>query len=161
VAKSTLTTVQRKLAADVNEIVARTLFDKDVSGLSDRLFTVRNWNLYSREFPILDVGFRTAGRIELRLRLVTKNWNDEPPSVDILNSEGEFLTRAPQYPGGPFNNNAHPSTGRPFVCMAGIKEYHTHPSHSNDAWANYKGKADYTLGGILTQLWNAWLKTTP
>ena len=132
----------------MNEIVSRTLFDRDISGLSDRLLTVRNWNLYSREFPILDVGLRAVGRAELRLRLVTKNWNDEPPSVEILNNEGEFLTRLPQYPGSPFNNNAHPRTGRPFVCMAGINEYHTHPSHSNDAWANYKDKADYHWAGF-------------
>jgi hypothetical protein len=143
----------------MNEAVSRALFERDVSGLSDRLLTSRNWKLYSREFPVLDVGFRAEGRPELRLRLIGKNWNDEPASVELLDGAGEFLKQAPQHPGSVFNNAAHPATGRPFVCMVGTREYHTHPSHVNDSWENYKAKV--TLGGLLTQLWNAWLKCKP
>jgi len=143
----------------MNEAVSRALFERDVSGLSERLLTSRNWKLYSREFPVLDVGFRAEGRPELRLRLGVKNWNEEPASVELLNSAGEFLIQAPQHPGSVFNNGAHPATGRPFVCMAGTLEYHTHPSHVNDSWENFKNKV--TLGSLLTQLWSAWLKSKP
>jgi hypothetical protein len=45
--------------------------------------------------------------------------------------------------------------------MAGAREYHTHSSHVNDLWDNYKHRGGYDLGGILHQLWSAWLKTTP
>jgi Predicted metal binding domain len=156
-----LITAHGKAAAGVNEIISRGLFERDVSGLGERLLTSRNWKLYSREFPVLDVGFCAVGRPELRLRLVAKNWNEEPASVELLNSVGEFLAEAPQYPGSVFNNSAHPATSRPFVCMTGALEYHIHPSHVNDSWENYKNRAAYTLGAILTQLWNAWLKSTP
>jgi hypothetical protein len=145
----------------MNELVSRALFERDVSGLRGRLLTSRKWMLYSREYPVLDVGFRAESRQELRLRLVAKNWNEEPASVELLNSEGEFLTEAPRHPSGVFNNSAHPVTGRPFVCVAGAREYHIHPSHVNDSWENYKNRVAYTLGGILTQLWNAWLKSIP
>jgi hypothetical protein len=145
----------------MNEAVSNALFQRDVQGLSERLLASRNWKLYGNEFPILDVGFRAEGRVELRVRLVAKNWNDEPPSVELLNSAGEFLTQLPRHPGSVFNNGIHPATGRPFVCMAGAREYHIHSSHVNDSWENYKRKAAYTLGGILTQLWNAWLKSPP
>lgn len=152
--------VREKAAAEMNEAVSRALFERDVSGLSERLLTSRNWNLYGREFPILDVGFRAKSRPELRLRLVAKNWNEGPASVELLNNAGEFLAQAPQYPGSSiFNNGPHPATGRPFVCMAGTHEYHAHPSHLNDSWENYKSKV--TLSGLLTQLWNAWLKSKP
>jgi hypothetical protein len=142
----------------MNEALSRALFDKDAGSLSERLLTSRNWNLYNREFPVLDVGLRSAARQEFRVRLVARNWNEEPPSAELLNQSGEFLLQVPQRPGGIFNNSAHPATGRPFVCMAGVREYHIHPSHVNDNWENYKNKSGYNLGGILTQLWNAWLK---
>jgi hypothetical protein len=145
----------------MNEAVSKALFRRDVIGLSGRLLTSRNWQLYSKEFPVLDVGFRAQGRAELRVRLLATNWNYEPTSIELLNSAGEFLMQLPHHPGGVFNNGRHPATGRPFVCMAGAREYHIHPSHVNDSWENYRRRTAYTLGGVLTQLWNAWLKSSP
>lgn len=143
----------------MNEAASRVLFDLDVAGLSKRLLASRNWMLYSREFPVLDVGFRAANRAEFRLRLIAKDWNDQPPSAELLNGSGEFLKQLPQYPGGIFHNGNHPSTGRPFICMAGTLEYHTHSSHISDAWENYKKKDAYKLGGIATQIWEGWQKS--
>jgi hypothetical protein len=42
--------------------------------------------------------------------------------------------------------------------MRGSREYHTHESHISDIWDNYRGMPEFSLGGIITQLWNAWLK---
>jgi len=28
----------------------------------------------------------------------------------------------------------HPKTGRPFLCVRGTRQYHTHPQHSGDSW---------------------------
>ncbi len=42
--------------------------------------------------------------------------------------------------------------------MRGAREYHTHPSHVGDVWESVKASSSFTLGGILTQLWHAWLK---
>lgn len=149
-----------KAAAEMNEALSKELFEQDLSGLADRLLTLRNWKIYTREFPILDVGFRATERPELRIRIIANNWNDEPASVELRDVKGEFLSKAPQIPGSSlFNNGPHPATGRPFVCMIGTREYHTHPSHLNDSWDNYKKK--FTLGGLLTQLWNGWLKAQP
>ena len=145
----------------MNEIASKALFEREVAGLTERLLTSRNWKVHSKEFPILDVGFRAPHRAEFRLRLVTKNWNDLPPSAELLNADGEFLKHLPQYPGSIFNNSTHPSTGRPFICMAGTLEYHTHPSHLNDSWDNYKSKDAYNLGGIATQIWKGWLRASP
>ena len=145
----------------MNEAASKALFDRDVAGLSDRLLASRNWKLYGKEFPVLDVGFRAENRPELRLRLIARNWNDQPPSAELLNSDGEFLKQLPQYQNGVFNNGNHPATGRPFICMAGMLEYHTHSSHVGDSWENYKKRDAYTLGGIATQIWKGWLKASP
>lgn len=145
----------------MNEAASKALFEHDVAGLTDRLLTSRNWSLLGKGFPVLDVGFRAENRVMFRLRLIAQNWNDEPPSIELLNDAGEFLTQLPRHPGNVFNNGAHPATGRPFVCMAGAREYHIHSSHTGDSWENYKKRDGYTLGGILTQLWNAWLKSLP
>ena len=42
--------------------------------------------------------------------------------------------------------------------MRGAREYHTHPSHVGEPWELLKESSSYSLGGILTQLWNAWQK---
>jgi hypothetical protein len=145
----------------MNEAAARALFERDVAGLSQRLLTSRNWKLYSKEFPVLDVGFRAENRAEFRLRLVARDWNDRPPSAELLNQDGEFLKQLPQYPSGIFHNANHPLVGRPFICMAGTLEYHTHSSHLGDSWENYKKRDAYTLGGIATQIWKGWQRASP
>jgi hypothetical protein len=150
-----------RAAAAMNEAASRVLFERDVAGLTERLLTSRNWKLYSKEFPILDVGFHVQNRAEFRLRLVARNWNELPPSAELLNEGGEFLKQLPQYPGGIFHNSNHHSTGRPFICMAGTLEYHTHPNHISDSWENYKKRDAYTLGGIATQIWKGWLRSSP
>jgi Predicted metal binding domain len=109
----------------------------------------------------LEVGFQATERAEMRVRLIAKNWNDEPPSVELLDGDGNYLSpeRIPQNSVNIFHRDLHPATGRPFVCMAGAREYHIHTGHVSDSWDNYKRKEAYTLGGITTQLWNAWLKS--
>jgi hypothetical protein len=156
-----LTTVHEKEEEAMNEVASKALFDLEAIGLSERLLAVRSWKMYNKEFPVLDVGFGSDSRAEFRVRLIAANWNDEPPIVELLTSTGEFLTKLPRHPGSVFNDSRHPATGRPFVCMAGAREYHTHPSHLYDSWDNYRRQDRYKLGGILTQLWNAWLKSAP
>jgi len=144
----------------MNEAASKALFDDDAGKIVQRLLDARNWKLYSREFPILDVGFVAPALKEMRVRLIAKNWNDMAPSIELLDSAGTYLTAEslPKNSGSLFNGGAHPSTRRPFVCMAGSLEYHTHGSHITDGWENYKHRDSHTLGGIVTQLWNAWRK---
>jgi hypothetical protein len=137
---------------------AKALFDEEVAKLTPALAARRGWLLHALDFPLIDCSFTAPGRTTLRLRLQCDNWNDLPPSVGLHNADGSFLTAMPNNPTGVFNMGPHPSTNRPFVCMRGAREYHTHPSHIADAWENLKSNSSYSLGGILTQLWNAWQK---
>lgn len=45
----------------------------------------------------------------------------------------------------------HPTTGKPFLCLRGIREYHEHPQHSGDDWLLYRG--GMSLFSIAMSLW--------
>ncbi len=146
----------------VNELAARALFNLEAENVA-RLVQARHGILYSREFPVLDIGMRAAQRPELRLLVDATDWNDRPPSMALLSATGDRLPSGlvPRHPGGVFNSNAHPVTGHPFVCMAGVLEYHTHTSHLQDHWSNYRDRSSHSLAGIVIQVWNAWLHSSP
>lgn len=137
---------------------ARALFEQDVSKLSSELCRRRGWTLHDTAFPSIDCSFNEKSRTILRVMLLCDDWNDQPPSISLRASDGALLTKLLSNPTGVFNPGAHPQTGLPFVCMRGAREYHTHPSHVGDRWESLKDNDRYTLGGILTQLWNAWQK---
>jgi len=142
----------------MHELASRALFDEQIKGLA-RIAKMRGWTIFNVGYPIIDVGFSAAAaRKDIRVRMVCTDWNELPPSIELLAHSGEFLAEILTDPKGIFNNSKHPSTGRPFICTIGSREYHTHSSHLNDHWSNYKGKPGYDLGGILTQVWNAWEK---
>ncbi len=149
----------------MNALGAKALFDAAVELLDARVLASRGWVMHDRAFPSLDLSFRDPARQELRLRLGCNDWNDSPPSVNLLAPDGSFLTALPTMRPGSgstiFNGGAHPRTGRPFVCMIGICEYHDHSSHKDDLWSNYKGQDGYTLGNIIERLWNGWWRFWP
>lgn len=47
---------------------------------------------------------------------------------------------------------SHPPANIPFVCLPGVREYHSHPAHTNDLWLNRRGKGEGSLGFIIDQL---------
>lgn len=139
---------------------AKALFDADVCNLTPALTRRRGWIIHATSFPVLDCSFTAINRTILRLQLHCDDWNDRPPSITLHNADGAFLNAHADNPTGVFNNSPHPTTQRPFICMRGSREYHTHPSHLTDLWDALKEQSSYTLGSILTQLWNAWQKGT-
>jgi putative metal binding uncharacterized protein len=147
----------------VNATAAKALFDDAVSKFDERLLASREWVVHSRQFPVLDLSFRSSARQELRLRLTCDDWNDTPPSVALQVPDGGALATLPTLRQGSsfFNAGPHPSAGRPFVCTPGVREYHVHPSHVTDHWSNYKTLESFTLGGIVTQIWRGWEKLWP
>ena len=147
----------------MNAIGAKAIFDAAMEHFSPRILASRGWVVHSCEFPTLDLSFREPVRQELRLRLTFDDWNDSPPSVDLLMPDGSFWTNLPPMNAGAniFNTSGHPRTGRPFVCMAGTREYHEHPSHLNDLWSSYKASDGYKLGNIVERLWNGWRRFWP
>jgi hypothetical protein len=140
--------------AAVHEVLAQANFEADVANLSDAMAVSYGIIINARSFPVLDVTINHTR--SLRLRMVADNWDDLPPSIELLNPDGSSLSSP--VPGGVFNPSVHPNTGRPFVCMRGSREFHTYPTHRHEAWAQYRGQDGMGLVGILLQLATAWRK---
>lgn len=143
----------------MNTSLSKAIFEKQTSGLSGTLLEIRSWQINECLYPILDVTFNSTSRKPLRIRMDCENYNEEPASIQLLNPDGTFLVNAPNGH-GVINNSCHPKTNHPFICSPGSREYHQHPSHTNDNWDNYKDHSSYDLGGMLTQIYNSWNKTT-
>lgn len=145
----------------MNRTASQALFEDQIKHLEGATLDSRKWRVFSRAFPLLDVAFEHDGRIPMRVQMHCDDWNELPPSIILATIDGDPLKPLPTGPTGIFHQGPHPKTGRPFICMAGAREYHTHDSHLADLWDNYKNRSGYDLGGILHQIWSAWMKSTP
>lgn len=145
----------------MNAELSRHLFESSAKAISGRVATLRNWKILSTEFPVLEIAFVAEGRRELRIRLKCDGWDTCPPSVELCDSEGNRLKRCDGYvkTGKQFNAGPYKDTGLPFVCMAGIREYHT--LHHNHRWEDIKSDSRYRLEEIVQQLWSAWKAEQP
>ncbi len=137
---------------------SKALFEEEAKHLTPALFERRRWVLHALAYPLINMSFTAPGRTPLRLTFRFDDWNDLPPSIRLENSDGVPLQTILPNPTGIFHAGPHDTTRLPFVCMRGAREYHTHPSHIGDLWEPLRGKSRYTLGGIITQVWNGWLK---
>lgn len=144
--------------AAVHEAASRALFAQEVDSLTPDLAGRRRWLLNGVHYPVLDCTFSGFEQEPLRVRLTCDDWNTQPPRMDLLDASGEFLLELPNGTINVFNRSKHPDTGRPFVCMRGSREYHTHPSHRSDMWEQLRSDPAYSLPGLLFQLWQAWRK---
>jgi hypothetical protein len=143
----------------MNRALSQAVFDEQTKNLADsRLLETRLWVINEINYPKVDITFKQPGRKPFRVRLDCSQWDFVPPAVELFAEDGSYLSRLPSG-SGVLNQGPHPTTGRPFICTPGALEYHIHPSHINDHWDNYKSKSSFNLGGIITQIWNAWRKT--
>jgi len=140
------------------DALSRAAFEADISLLDPIAARRLGWTVMTADYPVFDVIFNHATAEPLRLRLDCGQWDELPPSVELLKADGTPVTAAPPNVGGVFHPGHHPSTGRYFVCMRGAREYHTHPSHLNESWSNYRGTSGNDLIGIIGQLYRAWKK---
>ncbi len=148
------------------EALSRALFDRQVGSLDRRFVERRGWTVVTAQYPVLDVIFNHPTRPPLRLRMTCVEWDDLPPSIELLTADGAYIP--PSLPadhpysyvftGGSsiFNSGPHPNTNRPFICMRGSLEFHTHSSHLQESWDNYRRVSGNDLLGLLEQLWQVW-----
>ncbi|WP_316213767.1 MULTISPECIES: putative metal-binding protein [unclassified Bradyrhizobium] len=136
----------------VHEALAKANFERDVAMLTDSIAARLQLIVHSRDYPILDVTVEHTKAVRFRLR--GDNFDELPPAIAILKPDGQPWTGP--LPGGVFNAGPHSSQGGPFICMRGAREYHTHSSHVNDRWENYRGQDGMGIVGILMQLAGVW-----
>lgn len=138
----------------------------------------RGWFLLKAEWPealVLLASKKTSPpSIVTAVRFDYTNYDAEPPSVRfidpfsghlLLNKElpvrlnravGEQEVPLP-VPGGPMVQmrmaqdlmQAHSPDEPPFLCIAGVKEYHDHPGHSGDPWTIHRSAGEGRLVRLL------------
>jgi len=124
----------------------------------------RGWLLVRAEFPEVVVLLATAKTAPIAIvtgvRFDYTNYDAEPPSVQLvhpLSGEPYVAAQAPialnralppqpiAIPGAGDQRQvlltshqplmqAHGPEEIPFLCLAGVREYHAHPAHSGDHW---------------------------
>jgi hypothetical protein len=92
--------------------------------------------------PNLAPGFRV---IPVSIRLDYANYDVWAPSltfIDPLTGDPAPVPIQAHKREGPVLRDLipanHPQTGRPYLCLPGIREYHSHPQHSGDDWLRYR-----------------------
>ena len=128
----------------------------------------------------VDVGFlaqlpitpnNDLAAMPLAVRFDFTNYDLWPPSVRLIDPitrrwlaqprVGAFDFSKAGEDGVPVNLfvGAHPDTGRAFLCMRGVREYHSHPEHSGDDWLLYRSQGRGTLSGLCDLLWRLTVRT--
>lgn len=148
---------------------SRELFDTAVGQLRDNhvLLRERSWLILDATFPTLRIAAFHPQRKVLRVfEFNADDWNDTPLALRLVDGEtgeplpGNLWPRdgSHWHPSG-WTSAAGIATPQPFMCMKGIREYHTHQSHIGDAWDNYKQLDDFTLGNVISQVMDVFEKS--
>ncbi len=85
---------------------------------------------------LVDVTYVTLDGRPVRVRFDGTRFDAEPFRVAVVGEDGHILPHA-RWPLG-LSLGEHPVHGRPFACLRGTFEYHTHPSHLEDSWDRYR-----------------------
>jgi hypothetical protein len=129
----------------------------------------RGWLLLSTGDLTVDVGFlqsvamggRTLPVMTACVRLDYWNFDLWPPSLTFLDP----LTRQPAPPPVRAPDRVsdvevrdalidqHPATLQPFLCLPGIREYHSHPQHSGDDWLLHRHLREGDLLVVCERIW--------
>jgi hypothetical protein len=94
------------------------------------------------------------------IRLTYENYDLWPPSLTFI----DIFSRQPtkphvraimSTPEGPRDVliDGHPATNRPFLCLPGIREYHSHPQHTGDDWILHRPAREGSLSTICERIW--------
>lgn len=111
----------------------------------------RGWELLPSDYPLIRVVL-THPRSKRRVgfRFLCDGWDEQPPSLSLFDPDTDAELPWERWPqGGWAAGNPHPGTTKPFLCLPGIREYHVHPSHVNEPWANLRPRETYKLRYIV------------
>ena len=142
----------------MDKAVSRRKFEAEVGALQTDeaagFVCAKGWRLVSTTYPILAVVLRhrCSGR-EIEFRFACDDWDDLPPSLSLHDpDDGRELPWA-EWPKEEWVvHESHPSTRKPFLCLPGIREYHTHSSHLRDKWEGDRLRDSYRLRGIVDRV---------
>jgi hypothetical protein len=134
--------------------VSKRKFEREIESLrcqASGFVESAGWEVLEATYPILAVVFphpRTQRRVGFRFS--ADDWDEIPPSLVLFDpGSGDELSWLNWPKGGWSAHESHPGTHKPFLCLPGIREYHTHGSHLGDRWDNLRGRESYRLRYII------------
>ena len=162
----------------VDPAVSRAKFQREIAEYlsNEAYYRARGWFLVKADWPVAVVVLASnktnPPTIVAAAQFDYTNYDSEPPSVRLIDPfSGRFLmskeipTRLPRMIPGPemvmpdgaraqFNApqdlmQAHSPEDLPFLCIAGVKEYHDHPGHSGDPWEMHRSAGEGRLVRLL------------
>jgi hypothetical protein len=134
----------------------------------------RGWIMLSRDAPVVEVAF--LARLQIGGSVITAvpaciqvefaNYDLWAPSVEFIDPLTRQYAPPPvqalvEVAGGAQNLlvGGHPDTGRPFLCVPGIRQYHTHPQHTGDSWLLHRPGREGSLAMICERVWQTMART--
>lgn len=150
---------------NVHPEASKELFSEGANLLQNNLTLLaeRGWIVLKAEYPDLHLAVKHRKTGKLRVfALKCDGWNTQPMSLSIVSAETleELPGRFWPYGTAHWHQSGWISGGgietpMPFMCMRGIREYHTHKSHVDDLWANYRNTPDCSLVNLVLQVAHA------
>jgi hypothetical protein len=160
----------------VDPDVTKLKLDREVEAwqASAPLYRRRGWLLLDRQGAQIDVGFlaqlslggQSVPVMAACVRLDYTNYDVWPPSVEFIDPRtGDYVAPVVQAimqtDEGPRNIlvSGHPETDRPFLCVPGTRQYHSHPQHSGDLWLLHRGAREGSLVTVCDRIWRTMART--
>lgn len=160
----------------VDSAVSAAKLDRELAAWQQNagVYARRGWLVLGRDG--LDVEIAFLGLLPMApqplpivpacIRVNFDNYDIWAPSVTFI----DIFTREPAPPAvraltweqGQEQNvliPGHPETGLPFLCLPGIREYHSHPEHSGDDWLLHRAQRRGSLAAICEQVWQRMVRT--
>ena len=161
------------LATLVDPRISREKLVREVdSWKANSLHAERGWLLLSFDEDRLLVELAFLARLTISagsaplpvvacaIRLSYDNYDLWAPSLTFIDALTRQPTKPPvrafqPTPTGPLDVliDAHPATSRPFLCLPGIREYHTHPQHTGDDWLLHRELKEGSISTICDRVW--------
>ena len=142
---------------EMDEAVSRRKFDAEALALQANVAAfvrAKGWRLVSAIHPTLAIVLRhRRSDREIEFRFGCDHWDELPPSLSLHDPDDGRELRWAEWPKCGWEvHESHPTTGKPFLCLRGIREYHTHSSHIGDKWEGYMVRGTYRLRDIVDRV---------
>lgn len=123
------------------------------------LLAAERWAIVSTTYPLLRIAMVHHRSNRLRVaQFHCCDWDELPPEFDLLDPGSLESLPGSRWPTGQYwfqsgwSHTQLLATPKPFLCMRGLREYHTHFQHLDDEWDNYRGKPEYSLISIVQKV---------
>jgi hypothetical protein len=126
----------------VDPTASERLFGEEVGAMRElAVFSRGGWAIVSAAYPDLVAELPHPSGARRRFRFRCDSWDELPPSVKSIDTEGNELAE----PTGHLFMALNTGWG---LCAPGTREYHAH--HGDNPWANHRGQL--SLAAILMRV---------